>query len=57
MMPEWWTYRLSDFLMFESKTYYRLFELYNAALWPGQLLALALGLALLALAWRGGDGQ
>jgi hypothetical protein len=51
-MPEWWTYRLSDFLMFEPKTYYRLFELYNYALWPGQLPALACGAVLLWLVWR-----
>lgn len=49
-MPEWLTYRLSDFLMFTPATYYRLFELHNAALWPTQLLAVALGLAILALA-------
>ena len=48
-MTEWWTYSLSDFLMFAPRTYYRLFELYNAAVWPGQGIALALGL-LLALA-------
>ena len=45
-MSEWWTYRPSDFLLFSARTYYRLFELYNAALWPGHLLALGLGLAL-----------
>jgi hypothetical protein len=51
-MSEWWTYRLSDFLMFSSRTYYRLFELYNTEAWPGHLLALAAGLVLLALAAR-----
>ncbi len=45
-MSEWWTYRSSDFLLFSARTYYRLFELYNADVWPGQLLALGLGLAL-----------
>lgn len=58
-MSEWWTYTLSDFLLFSPRTYYRLFELYNAAVWPGHLLALASGAALLALPvvtvpWRGG---
>ena len=48
-MPEWWTYRLSDFLMFSRDTYYGLFTRYNQDLWPGQLAALALGVALLAL--------
>src|SRR5262245_5198408 len=57
-MSEWWTYSLSDFLLFSPRTYYRLFELYNLAIWPAQLLALALGVALLALmvrrpAWHG----
>ncbi len=52
-MSEWWTYRLSDFLMFEPRTYYRLFERINGELWPAPLLALALGVALLVLAWRG----
>ena len=30
VMSEWWTYRLSDFLMFSPRTYHRLFELHNA---------------------------
>ncbi|MDH5539482.1 MAG: DUF6064 family protein [Rhizobacter sp.] len=46
-MTEWWTYSLSDFLLFAPRTYRRLFELYNAEVWPGHLLALAVGLALL----------
>jgi hypothetical protein len=57
-MSEWWTYSLSDFLMFSPRTYYRLFELYNAAIWPLQIVGLALGVAILVLlvrevAWRG----
>src|SRR5262249_37381564 len=57
-MPEWWTYSLSDFLMFSPRTYYRQFELLNAEVWPAQAVALALGLAVRALwshelhAWR-----
>jgi hypothetical protein len=50
-MSEWWTYSLSDFLLFSPRTYYRLFELYNLAIWPAQLAALAGGIAILA-AWR-----
>jgi hypothetical protein len=47
-MSEWWTYQLSDFLMFSPAAYARLFERYNTVLWPpGQLLALAGGAALL----------
>src|SRR5215213_7179958 len=57
-MSEWWTYSLSDFLLFSPRTYYRLFELYNLAIWPAQLLALALGVLILALlrpgrVWKG----
>jgi Family of unknown function (DUF6064) len=62
-MSEWWTYSLSDFLLFSPGTYYRLFELYNVAIWPLQLVSLALGVAILGLllrdvllrdvAWRG----
>ena len=57
LMSEWWTYSLSDFLLFSPRTYYRLFELYNAAIWPAQMLALALGLAILALLRRPGRGR
>jgi hypothetical protein len=52
-MSEWWTYSLSDFLLFSPRTYYRLFELYNLAIWPMQVAALAVGLAIL-WTWRGG---
>jgi Family of unknown function (DUF6064) len=56
-MSEWWTYSLSDFLLFSPRTYYRLFELYNLAIWPMQLVALAGAVAILA-AWRhGGHGH
>jgi hypothetical protein len=48
-MSEWWTYTPSDFLMFSQQTYYRLFELYNSAIWPLQILAIALGIAILTL--------
>ena len=52
-MSEWWTYSLTSFLLFSARTYYRLFELYNAAVWPLQVVTLALGLAILALILRG----
>ena len=57
-MSEWWTYSLSDFLLFSPRTYYRLFELYNVAIWPLQIVGLALGVAIVGLllrdvAWRG----
>jgi hypothetical protein len=45
-MSEWWSYRPSDFLLFSERTWHRLFELYNAEVWPAQVFAMALGLAL-----------
>jgi Family of unknown function (DUF6064) len=48
-MSEWWTYSLSDFLLFSPSTYYRLFELYNRAIWPGQLLTVCFGVLILFL--------
>lgn len=57
-MSEWWTYELSDFLLFAPRTYYRLIELYNADIWPLQIVALALGITIPAVllgegSWRG----
>lgn len=52
-MSEWWTYRLSDFLLYAPRTYFRLFELYNDSVWPAQPLVTLLWLALLAALWRG----
>jgi len=55
-MSEWWTYTLSDIQSFSLHSYYRLFELYNAAIWPAQIVALSLGLAMGSglHRWRGG---
>jgi hypothetical protein len=44
-MSEWWTYSLSDFLLFSPRTYYRLIELYNVAVWPWQIAGVAAGIA------------
>lgn len=52
-MSEWWTYTLADLLMFSARTYFRLFELYNRAIWPAQLITLAIGIALLLTVLRG----
>ena len=46
-MPEWWTYTLSDFLMFSPRVYDRMFELHNGALWPAQIAAIGLGIVIL----------
>src|ERR1043166_153546 len=52
-MSEWWTYSLSSFLLFSPRTYYRLFELTNADVWPLQIVTLTGGLAILFLMVRG----
>ena len=49
-MSEWWTYTLSDFLLFSPRVYWRMFELHTQALWPLPLAILAVGAAMLALA-------
>lgn len=49
-MTEWWTYRLSDFLLFSPRTWFRLFELYHQSLWPWQI-GVALGWLALGTAW------
>jgi hypothetical protein len=51
-MSEWWTYRLSDLLLFSSQTYFRLFELYNAAIWPAQVVAILLSIGIPVLLRR-----
>lgn len=51
-MSEWWSYTLSDFLLFSPRAYYRLLERHNEALWPAQLLTLGLGLIILGLLRR-----
>jgi hypothetical protein len=48
-MSEWWTYTPSDFLLFSPRTYYRLLELYNLAIWPAQVAGLAIGGAVFAI--------
>lgn len=52
-MSEWWTYSLSDFLLFSPRTYYRLFEVYNRAIWPTQVATLVLGVVMLAFLGKG----
>lgn len=56
-MSEWWTYTLSDFLMFSQRSYFRLIALYNEAVWPAHLLALAAGVAVIACIARPGPQQ
>jgi hypothetical protein len=58
-MPEWWSYRPEDLLLFSPRTYWRMFELHNAAVWPMQLLALAAiaSVGLLVFRRRPDDGR
>jgi hypothetical protein len=51
-MPEWWTYRLSDLLLFSPRTYYRMFELYHQQIWPIQVGAAGSVAAILVLLRR-----
>ena len=52
-MSEWWTYHLSDFLLFSPRTYYRLIEQYNRDIWPLQLVAIGAGVLIFVLTLRG----
>jgi hypothetical protein len=48
-VSEWWTYTLSDFLMFSPRTWWRMVDAYNRDWWPLHLAALAAGTAAV---WR-----
>jgi hypothetical protein len=56
-MSEWWTYTPSDFLLFSPRTYYRLLELYNLAIWPAQVAGMAIGGAVFELLLRERRGR
>ena len=56
-MSEWWTYRLTSFLLFSPRTYYRTIELYNLAIWPAQIAGVAIGLAIVALLFTNRGGR
>jgi uncharacterized protein DUF6064 len=49
-MSEWWTYRLSSFVLFSPQTYLRLIERYNADVWPLQIAGIALAIAIVVAA-------
>jgi hypothetical protein len=51
-MSEWWTYSPENFLMFSARTYWRLLERHNTALWPAHIVAVLAGAAVLMLLWR-----
>ncbi len=52
-MDDWASYRLADLLLFAPRTYHRLVELHNAALWPLQWLLVAAGALIAGLAASG----
>ena len=52
-MTQWWTYGLSDFLMFSPESYWRLVARHNAAWWAWQLLAALLPLLFAGLLQAG----
>lgn len=45
-MSEWWTYRLSDFVMFSGPTWYGLLELHNGDWFPIHALTLLVAVTL-----------
>lgn len=51
-MSEWWTYTLSDFLMFSPRVYFRLVERYNQDVWPLQLVFAGAMIAVVIVALR-----
>ncbi|MEQ8585768.1 MAG: DUF6064 family protein [Thalassobaculaceae bacterium] len=51
-METWLSYSPQDFLLFSERVYWRLFELHNAALWPAQIPAVVVGLAVVFLILR-----
>lgn len=50
-MSEWWTYRLSDLILFSRDVYYGTFALYHRGIWPAHVV-LVLLVALAALGYR-----
>jgi hypothetical protein len=51
-MSEWWTYSLSDFLMFSPRTYWRVVADYLRELWPAHLVAWLAAIASAGFARR-----
>ena len=57
-MDAWWTYGITDLVLFTPETYFRLFELHHREWWPMQLACLAMAVVILVCLWmrpaRGG---
>lgn len=54
-MPDWSTYELTNFLLFSPRTYDRMIEACNAAMWPWHVVALLSGIAMAVLSARRGE--
>lgn len=48
-MSDWLTYKPETFLMFSERTYRRLFEMHNFAIWPAHAAAILAGVVVLLL--------
>lgn len=56
-MSEWWSYRLSDLLLYSPETWNRLIEQYLRSIWPARMLGALAGVAILLLILRRSDGR
>lgn len=56
-MADWFSYSLTDFLLFAPETYQRLFVRYNQAVWPAQIAGALGTLAVLWLVLRQADSR
>jgi hypothetical protein len=50
-MSEWWTYRLSDLILFSRDVYYGTFALYHRGIWPAHIVLVVM-VTLAAVACR-----
>lgn len=51
-MGELTSYRLSDFILFSDAAYYRQFQLYNDAIWPLHIVAIAFAFFVSFALWK-----
>ena len=51
-MDEWWTYGISDLVLFTPDTWVRLFELYHRDWWPLQLACATMAAVIVFCLWR-----
>ena len=57
-MDAWWTYGISDLVLFTPETYFSLFELFHRDWWPVQLACMVMAVIIMLCLWlkpaRGG---